>query len=279
MTRGPADLAGPHPMPPAGCASQAGGTNPLKRDREAHPVDIITGDQAVDTAVATYSPGGHPYTMTVRPGTSDANTVLSCSGQYDEYDLPRGLDGWALDIGAHIGAATVPLLLDNPKLRVVAVEALPENVLQLVRNLERNGVSDRALVVHAAAGATPDDQVLGYGTDGTHDYIGNTDNPQGGRTVVVKGATLRGLMLLRGPDEDCPWRWAKIDCEGCEYGLLDSPWTWRLQYITGEVHRGWDRLVQLLTPTHVVTGPGQDFGPFQARLRPVDTSSGKVVGS
>ena len=229
-------------------------------------MDIMTGNQAVDTAVATHSPGGHRYTMTVRPGTSDANTVLSCSGQHDEYSIPQGLEGWALDVGAHIGAATVPLLLDNPGLRVVAVEALPENAALLWANLERNGVCDRALLVHAAAGdGTP--QVLGYGTDGTHEFIGNTGNPQGGRTVEVPGATLRGLMLLRGPAEDEPWQWAKLDCEGCEYPVLASPWVASLLHIKGEVHRGWAPLLELLAPTHEVYGPGQDFGPFAAELR------------
>lgn len=230
-------------------------------------VDVITGDQRVDNAVTTWSPGHRPYTLSVRPGTSDANTVLACSGQHDEYSLPQGIQGWALDVGGHIGAATIPLLLDNPDLHVVVVEALPENVRLLHHNLMRNGVEDRAILVHAAAGATPDPVLLGYGTDGTHEFIGNVANPQGGRTVEVKGATLRGLMLLRGPAEDEPWTWAKIDCEGCEYGVLASPWVPSLLHIKGEVHQGWDRLLDLLTPTHEVYGPGDDFGPFSAELR------------
>lgn len=230
-------------------------------------VDVITGDQSVDNAVTTWSPGHRPYTLSVRPGTSDANTVLACSGQHDEYSLPQGIQGWALDVGGHIGAATIPLLLDNPDLHVVVVEALPENVRLLHHNLMRNGVEDRAILVHAAAGATTDPVLLGYGTDGTHEFIGNVANPQGGRTVEVKGATLRGLMLLRGPAEDEPWAWAKIDCEGCEYGVLASPWVTSLLHIKGEVHQGWDRLLDLLTPTHEVYGPGDDFGPFSAELR------------
>lgn len=230
-------------------------------------VDVITGDQRVDNAVTTYSPGHRPYTLSVRPGTSDANTVLACSGEHDEYSLPQGITGWALDVGGHIGAATVPLLLDNPDLHVVVVEALPENVRLLHHNLMRNGVEDRAILVHAAAGATTDPVLLGYGTDGTHEFIGNVANPQGGRTVEVKGATLRGLMLLRGPAEDDPWAWAKLDCEGCEYGVLASPWVSSLRFIAGEVHQGWQRLLDLLVPTHDVHGQGKDFGSFTAIAR------------
>lgn len=227
-------------------------------------VDVITGDQRVDNAVTTYSPGHRPYTLSVRPGTSDANTVLACSGEHDEYSLPQGITGWALDVGGHIGAATVPLLLDNPDLHVVVVEALPENVRLLHHNLMRNGVEDRALLVHAAAGASPEPVLLGYGTDGTHEFIGSVANPQGGRTVTVRGATLRGLMLLRGPAEDEPWAWAKLDCEGCEYGVLASPWVSSLRWIQGEVHQGWQRLADLLAATHDLDGPGHDFGPFTA---------------
>lgn len=231
-------------------------------------MDIITGNQSVDTAVATYSPGGHPYIMIVRPGTSDANTVLSCSGQHDEYSLPRELEGWLLDIGAHIGAAAVPLLLDNPRAHLLAVEALPENVALLHQNLARNGVEDRALLVHAAAGTPPGEELaLGYGTDGTHEYIGSPAGSSSARTVLVKGASLRGLMLLRGPAEDEPFTWAKLDCEGCEYGVLASPWVVALRHIKGEVHRGWAPLLELLEPTHDVYGPGQDFGPFAAMAR------------
>ena len=230
-------------------------------------MDIITGDQSVDTAVSTHSPGGHPYVMSVRPGTSDANTVLSCSGQHDEYSLPRELEGWLLDVGAHIGAASVPLLLDNPRARLVAVEALPENVALLEENLRRNGVADRAIVVYAAAGDGSDLEV-GYSADQVHEYIGSPAGSSSSRSVHVPGATLGDLMRARGASQaDEPWAWAKVDCEGCEYGILASPQVASLLRIKGEVHRGWAPLLELLEPTHVVTGPGQDFGPFAAELR------------
>src|SRR5947208_16888203 len=86
------------------------------------------------------TPHGRGTSRVTRPGTSDWNTVSACNGSNDEYHLPEGLQGWALDVGAHIGALTVPLLVDNPGLRAVAIEALPENVELLRMNLERNGV-------------------------------------------------------------------------------------------------------------------------------------------
>ena len=243
-----------------------GGLLHVKRDERKRNVDIITGDQSVDTAVSTYSPGGHPYVMSVRPGTSDANTVLSCSGQHDEYSLPRELEGWLLDVGAHIGAASVPLLLDKPRARLVAVEALPENVALLEENLRRNGVAERAVVVYAAAGDGADLEV-GYSADPVHQYIGSPAGSSSSRSVHVPGATLGDLMRARGHDADEPFVWAKLDWEGCEYGVLASHQVASLLRIKGEVHRGWAPLLELLEATHDVSGPGQDFGPFTAVLR------------
>jgi FkbM family methyltransferase len=235
--------------------------------------DIITGHIAVDTAWMGRTPGGAWYAMSIRPGSSDWDTCNANSYGMDEYRIPRGRTGWALDIGAHIGACTVPLLLDNPDLRVIAVEALPENVEYLRTNLARNGVEDRAIIVHAAASDVGGvDQIIGYGPstgpNAHSQYIGSGVNPmERERSVAVKTATLRGLMLLRGPEQDAPFVWTKIDCEGCEYGVFKSEWNPALRFITGEVHFGWDRMVELLAPTHDIMGPGTDFGPFEAVAR------------
>lgn len=226
--------------------------------------DIITGRIDLDNLWVGRTPWtGQAYTMRVRPGTSDWNTANAVA--LGEYPLPRGISGWALDIGAHIGAVTVPLALMNPGLRILAVEAMPENIPLLVENIGRNGLTDgRITIVHAAASDSPEPVRIYYGGDHQHQFIGS----DGGSTYQeVKGATLRGLMLLRGVDEDEPFIWAKLDCEGCEYPLLSSPHVGALQHIVGEVHRGWDRLVQLLAATHDVTGDGLDFGHFEAVLK------------
>lgn len=234
--------------------------------------DVATGNLDQDTVWLGRTRSGTHYTIGVRPGTSDWNTANAAGWPQDEYQLPAGLTGWALDVGAHIGAVAVPLLLDSPDLRLVAIEALPENVAQLMANLERNGVADRCQVVHAAASDSAQPVRIGYGdvvdASGQHLYIGNASAPQGAREVWLPGATLRGLELLRGSDQDAPWAWAKIDCEGCEYAIFaEGADLSRLEFITGEVHQGWARLVDLLEPTHMVVGPGKDFGPFQAIVR------------
>jgi FkbM family methyltransferase len=222
------------------------------------------------------TPHSRPVEFWFRPWTSDWNTCNAISGQHDEYHLPTGLTGLALDVGAHIGVCAVNLLVDNPGLCVVAIEALPENVELIRANLALNGVEDRCIVL---AGAATDDRTIqvsiGYGNvadpTGIHEYIGNADAPPTSRFAVVRGISLADVFALPGvPDRIV---WAKLDCEGCELPFLSSPLLDRIDHIEGEVHpsAGGVRFRDLLTPTHDVTFPGwdanPDFGPFTATIR------------
>jgi FkbM family methyltransferase len=223
------------------------------------------------------TPAGRPYRMQCREGTTDLLTAQSSARPNNEYDLPQDLTGWAMDIGAHIGAVTVPLLLDNPGLRVVAVEALPENAAALRYNLELNGVESRSIVVWAAASDRTDEVRISYSLNSppdddamasAHRFIGSGYAPEGAPSVMVRGARLRGLMLLRGTHQDEPIDWMKIDCEGCEYPFLEGGGDHlrMVRFITGEVHFGAERLRSILEPTHDVECRDA-FGPFKATLR------------
>lgn len=214
------------------------------------------------------SPHGQWYVMAVREGTSDWNTANACAGTNDEYSIPTGLFGAAIDVGAHIGAWTVPLLLDNPGLMAVAIEALPENVLLLERNLARNGLADRCVIRHGAASADQIPVRIGY-TEGDpqHEFIGGANRT--GRNVLVPGVTLQDAMdeiLNLAGATRCAM--LKIDCEGCEYPFLQGPALERVERIVGEVHFGSAQLGRQLEATHFVTFPGfdanPDFGPFTA---------------
>src|SRR4051812_43534664 len=86
------------------------------------------------------SPGGHPVLINIRDGTNDWNTAFSCLNE-DEYGL-RGktLVGHGLDLGGHIGTASVAALVDNPGLTLTVVEPIPENLALIRDNLVLNGV-------------------------------------------------------------------------------------------------------------------------------------------
>jgi len=213
------------------------------------------------------TPHGRWVRMLVRDDTSDWNTVNACTKVGDEYQIPEGLTGWALDVGAHIGAFTVAFLVDNPQARCVAIEALPENVELLRSNLERNGVADRAFVINAGASDTGAPVTVHYSADPHHEFIGSGGGA--GRTVELPGVTLSDVLTITRATGSDTIALAKIDCEGCEYPFLSSPSIGQVERIVGEVHFGSQQLRAILEATHEVLFPNlmdnPDFGPFEAR--------------
>ncbi len=225
---------------------------------------IFTGDLAKDTQWRGITPHGRDYRMKVRPGTSDWNTVNACAGLNDEYRIPEGLSGWALDIGAHIGGCTIPLLLDNPDLRVQAVEAIDENARLLAANAKAAGVDDRLEVyVAAAADASGQWATIALPDEEQHHWIGNQTHTSGVMrhvpTIDIRTLMERKMIHDRDAGQDYVtlaiprYVWAKIDCEGCEYQVfLDPVANAFLDRIVGEVHGDHAMLVAMLEPTHIV---------------------------
>ena len=190
------------------------------------------------------TPRGNSAVMECRPDTNDEMVCYSILTE-DEYGFrPLHLTGTALDIGAHIGAATVALALDNPELRVIAVEPVPDNIILLARNVEANGLSDRVSIIEGAAGRGP--QRVGWDfrarkkaditAASMHRYIGNQRMPKGTRAaeITVPGYTLAKLVKLAGGAVSL----VKIDCEGCEHGWFSGPALEHVERIHGEVHQG-----------------------------------------
>ena len=185
------------------------------------------------------TPRGRTVTMKYRADTSDWNTLSSCMTEDEYHFADLHLVGTALDVGAHIGGATVSLAIDNPDLRVVAVEAVPPNVELLRQNIELNGLSDRVTVVDAAAGrgrtATINWGFTGSETARHHAYIGNSLLPDREK-FPHQQAEVRVRTLASLDSEFGPFCFAKVDCEGCEYAFLDG--TSVLPLIRGEEHHG-----------------------------------------
>lgn len=218
------------------------------------------------------SPRGRPVSMALRPDTNDFNTTYSCLNE-DEYGFKDlHLDGWALDVGAYTGGATVALLVDNPDLRVVAMEPVPENVALIHRNLAANDLTERAVVLETAAG-DGGEQHIRYGYSGSelachHAWVGNmsliTDPGPETPHILRKMQSVTLASLLK----DYPFSFVKIDCEGCEWDFLRK--AQRLSVIRGEWHptRGHTQadFAALLAKTHNVTfsGPLEGPGGFEA---------------
>jgi FkbM family methyltransferase len=186
------------------------------------------------------TPRGQTPTLSYREDTNDWNVLISCLNE-DEYALKElHLEGTALDIGAHIGGVTIALALDNPELKVVAVEAVPPNVELLTENVRRNGLEERVTVLHAAAGkgktATVRWAFEGNYVADHHAFIGNAVMPE--TTVSGSAERLDVVTLNALAKEYGPFSFAKVDCEGCEYDFLKGRGLLDIACIRGEEHYG-----------------------------------------
>ena len=207
------------------------------------------------------TPKGVKFSMNCREGTSDAN-ICTLIALQDEYHLASfDFDHVAIDVGAHIGAVTVPLLIDNPELRVVAVEPVFENLIMLRKNIEENGVGDRATVLPIACGE--DEMVsIRHGWKGRHRHIGNLDT--GGKFDHADQVLSMPLSRIRSGIGSRPISLLKLDCEGCEWQVLADPAIAYCERIVGEFHdqsqkKGGEHVQHLLINSHAVSIDGWTF--------------------
>lgn len=225
-----------------------------------------------------------------RDGTSDVSAVAACFAE-DEYDIRgRKLTGWAIDVGAHIGTVAILMARQFPDLRVLAVEAVPENSDLLERNVARFGYGERITSIRAWA-ARPNELTgtchYGYrhrdaesdSYIAQHRFIGNTwiDMGEPEFSVEMPAVSLDSLLETYGIDEVSL---LKIDCEGCEWAFLDTPVVAKVQTITGEFHGGYPghpnhhvdpmgEIAAMLAATHTVKILTSDpsVGLFEAARR------------
>lgn len=213
------------------------------------------------------TPNGRDMTLFCREDTNDAALAHGILDE-DEYGL-RGLtfptgDGkpvTALDIGAHIGIVGIALAVDNPELRVICVEPVPDNAALIRQSARANaGLFLRLFVEEAGAagpGAASVDVAYEY-TTGSADasyvsqnrFIGNIWGPDAkGETVTVPAVTIAGLAAKYGVDS---FAFCKIDAEGAEWDFLASD-AGLIEEVRGEFHGSpFSRMEKLLRKTHEV---------------------------
>ncbi len=223
------------------------------------------------------TPHGHEARMTYRLGTNDWNTLWASLNE-DEYQLPTGLSGTAVDIGGYLGSVGIALALDNPALRVVIVEPVPPNAALIRTNITANALDERVSLIEGAAGAGGEPVDVWYGYRGSeaaehHAFVGNStlayeESTEAHDTAVYTGIGLAGLVADYGP-----LAYLKIDCEGGEWAFLDTLAVRDVETIVGEWHpvRGHiqGHMAALLEVTHELTfsGPTEGPGGFRAVRR------------
>jgi len=219
---------------------------------------------------------GLPVTFAVRDGTNDDQVAIACNvwgeTRGDEYRMTgRAVSGWVIDVGAHIGAWSIPTALDHPDVQVIAVEAVPENAALLTENVRRNLTDPERFHVVQAFAARPGTREAichyGYTSDpsanddylSAHRFVAETWGARGrpAFSPTVTAVNLDELLARFGITDVAL---IKIDCEGCEWYFLDTPAIANVQTIVGEYHGGitgvedpQGRLLELLGRTHDVT--------------------------
>jgi FkbM family methyltransferase len=171
--------------------------------------------------------GGRRYP--VRLHTRTELDVLEEVGIDDEYGSTDEIPAKTIvDLGAHVGLATLRLLAKRPDARVVAVEADPALIPRLRENLAGLPVE----IVHAAIGAGAGERDF-YRSD-----ISSWGNSLEKRewfqdAVRVPAITLEALLDAQGIETvDL----LKVDIEGAEWDLFAAGPPPRARSIVGEVH-------------------------------------------
>jgi FkbM family methyltransferase len=164
-----------------------------------------------------------------------------------------------VDIGANLGAFTISAFLQNPKLRILALEPMPTTFLFLKWNLQSNSIPllteeefraghPGVLALQRAVTKDGRDVKVEYSasktmnaiTDASASFKGIPDKfagkPQGSDQVTT---TVHSLALPSFVGDE-PILFLKIDCEGCEHELAPgwkaSNFLSKVSMLSGEIH-------------------------------------------
>jgi FkbM family methyltransferase len=132
-----------------------------------------------------------------------------------------------VDLGAHIGTATLLMLEQFPTAHILAVEPQPDTAQLLRRMVEANGLGGQCEVLEAAAGVADGTAAMeGFSllahfvraeTEEAVDLLPPLRKYDVGRAGATDVAVVDVLPLLDGADV------VKLDIEGAEWPILQDP--------------------------------------------------------
>lgn len=191
------------------------------------------------------APNGVKKELWFRDGTNDESTIIACFEE-DHYGIMKEnlkAGDVVIDLGAHIGGVTC-LLATIPGIKIIAVEALPENCEILKKNLEQGGANGTEVVVHEKAIWSKSNQEVKicYGDDSesgkVHKYVGTIGVP--GKRESYTAETISLLSIFR-QEKIKTCKLLKTDIEGAEteaIGKAPKHVLKRIKKIKGEYHSG-----------------------------------------
>ena len=162
-------------------------------------------------------------------------------GDYDFKDFSCESGDVMIDIGAHIGMASIYYAKQYPQLKIYAFEPIPENSETIFKNLKLNNVKNVSVIEKAVTHdgqmvqmEMPDASTMG----GVKvDLASPSDNQKIKRTAFSVESTTLEDIFKKYNIEKC--KILKIDCEGSEYEiLLNTPKEifQKIEYLAGEFH-------------------------------------------
>lgn len=136
---------------------------------------------------------------------------------YDPSDFDWSTCRVIIDVGAHIGSASLYFHRRAPQAQVFAFEPSPANFSILQRNVQRNGLEDAIHTIESGVGGTagPRTLYLMKSTGGNSLYEYEDD----GTPITIAMTTLPQVFAHQRIDR-C--NLLKLDCEGAEYEILYS---------------------------------------------------------
>jgi len=191
------------------------------------------------------APNGVKRTFWFRDGTNDEATIIACfeEDHYKIMDENLKQGDVVIDLGAHIGGVTC-LLATIPGIKVVSVEALPENAGILRLNLEQADNSAEVSVYERAIWSRSGKKInIRYGDNSesgkVHRFIGTIGQAIATQdNLEVETISLCGIFRKEHID-NC--RLLKVDIEGAEneaIGGAPKHILKKIEKIKGENHGG-----------------------------------------
>jgi len=151
---------------------------------------------------------GKTICLTLEDATGDIGGVFA-QEDYAFLDVKTEI---VIDIGANIGDSTIYFAVNNAK-NVIALEPFPYSYNIALKNIKNNDMENKIILLNA-----------GYGKDGTAKVNPEFENSPGSdlksfdNGVNIKTISLTTLLSDYHIDKAV----LKMDCEGCEYNLLND---------------------------------------------------------
>jgi len=219
---------------------QNGDSNYVNKDLAMEYAGLIANknvhiyDLHLDSDGIKFTYNGKNITMEYGTGASAIGDVFGL----EEYSFLEVENEIVIDIGSNIGDSPIYFALNNAK-KVIALEPYPYLYNIALKNIKKNGIEDKIILLNAGYGQ---DSIIKVNPDFKADVNYDLKPFNGG--VDVKSFSLKTILNDYHIDNAV----LKMDCEGCEYNIIkeDNDTLRKFKRIEMEYHYGYEKLKEKL---------------------------------